>query len=246
MGSESEINMRYKYVIVDDNDMDRLVLGFYLKEFNFLENVATFSNATDGLKFFENNSVDIIFLDIEMPKISGIDLLKMIRDKVKCAVFITSHPEFSLTGFEVKASDYIIKPLSKERIVSCVGQLKEYLDLSQKATLYENSFKKDSIFLKSGINYVKIEPYEVHYLEGLKDYTKVTLLNNKTITIHGNIGSIINGEDFKEFVRIHKSYAIHVSNLQTIKTNKVVLSTGYSLPLGYRYKKELLEKLKNI
>jgi len=237
--------MKYKYIIVDDNDADRLVLGFYLKEFDFLENIATFSNATDGIKFFENNSIDIIFLDIEMPEINGIEFFKLVKGKTKSTVFTTSHPEFSLTGFDLKAFDYILKPLEKERISSCVMQLKEHLDLLQKASLYEKSHKISPILLKSGTNYIKIIPDEIHYLEGLKDYTKVKLLNNRIVTIHGNIGTVINGDNFKEFVRVHKSYAVHIASLQTIKTNNVILSTGHTLPLGDRYKKDLIKKMKS-
>lgn len=239
--------MKYSYVIIDDNDIDRTILSFYLKEFYALENKASFSNPNDGLFFFENNNVDVLFLDIEMPQLDGVSFLKKVQDKTKCAVFITSYPDYALESYELKAFDYIIKPLTKERISSCVFNIKEHLDTMYKAAMYERSFKKSSVLLKSGTNHVPVNLSDIQYLEGLKDYTRIKLLNEKIIVIHGNIGSIITtDENFSEFVRIHKSYAIHPAQIQMIKSTEIVLTTGSKLPLGASYKKKLLDELGNL
>lgn len=234
---------KYKYVIVDDNDTDRLLLSLYLKEYPFLENRASFSNPDDGLSFFEQNTIDLLFLDIEMEGIDGLEFLKRVQSKVSCAVFSTSHSEFALTGFELKAVDYMVKPVSKERINMCIQKVKDFLEVRKKANLYEHELKKDSIVLKSGVSYVNVVPHDILYLEALKDYTKIVLQNKKTVTIHGNLGSVLKNEHFKEYIRIHKSYAIRKSKIEQIKGNEIFLSSGVILPLSSNYKKTLLEEI---
>jgi len=233
----------YKYMIIDDDDMDRLATSFYLKNYSFLEHKASFSSSKDGLEYIKNNHVDILFLDIDIPEINGLEFLKMVSDEVLCAVFITSHPEYAIDGFDLNAFDYIVKPLSKERFDSCAVRLKEYLDLKLKADLFEHSFKNDSIMVKEGYNYVTIRPYEVMYLEALKDYTKIVLLDKKNTTVHGNLRTMLNNDNFKDFIRIHKSYAVQKKYIKGIKANEITLINEVILPIGQNYKKILLDTL---
>ncbi|MEN9919876.1 MAG: hypothetical protein RL662_2312 [Bacteroidota bacterium] len=234
---------KYTYLIVDDDDMDRLANSFYLKNYSFLEHNASFSSSRAALNYLEHNNIDILFLDIEIPEISGIEFLKTIKNKPLATVFITSHPEFSIEGFELQAFDYIIKPLGQDRFDICVNRLKSHLDLKMKAELFESSFKNESILLKEGYNHVSIQPYEIVYLEALKDYTKIVLLNKKSITIHGNLGTVLNDENFKNLIRIHKSYAVQQKYIQIIKSNEIVLVNDLVLPLGQSYKKNLLDTI---
>lgn len=233
------MNSRYGYVIIDDNDIDRIVLNLFLKEYSFLECKAILSSPKAGLDYFANNKADLLFLDIEMPQMTGIDFQKKVKDRINCTVITTSHSEFALDGFEIDALDYILKPISKEKINKCLKKVKKQLDALYKCFLYENGFKEKNIMLKTGSSYVHIDPEDIMYLEAMKDYTKVVLLNKKCVTIHGNIGTTLRDSKFTDFVRIHKSYAIRLSSIQSIKTGSVNLSTGVSLPLGNRYKKEL-------
>jgi len=234
---------RYQYLIIDDDDMDRLATNYYLKNYPYIEHKASFSSSKDGLNYLLNNKIDILFLDIDMPGMNGLELLKKIGDKVMCVIFITSHSEFAIEGFDMQAFDYIIKPLEQKRFDACMGRLKEYLDLKLKAELFEHSFKSQSILIKEGCNYVSIQPYEIIYLEALKDYTKIISLNKKLTTIHGNLGTTLKNENFKHFIRIHKSYAIQKTYIQTVKANEVVLVNDITLPLGQNYKKDLIEAL---
>jgi len=234
---------RYKYIIIDDDDFDRLSANYYLKNYSFIEHKASFSTAADALHYLENNKIDILFLDIEMPKINGLELAKKIKENATCVVFITSHPEFALEGYNLDAFDFITKPLSKERFDLCMYRIKEYLALKFKADLFEHCFKNDTILVKSGHDYISIQPYQIVCLEALKDYTKIVLLNNKSTTIHGNLGSVLKEDNFKHFIRIHKSYAIQKSYINIIKTNEIILTNGKTLPIGQNYRKMLLGML---
>lgn len=233
----------YKYLIIDDDDMDRLATGYYLKKYPFLEHKASFSTSKNALEYLKNNEVDILFLDIDMPDINGIDFLRMVKEKVQCTIFITSHPEFAVEGFELNALDYIVKPLEKERFDECVYRIKDYLEMQYKAELFGHSFDSDSIMIKEGYNYVTFRPYEVVCLEALKDYTKIVMLDKKTITVHGNLRSMLNSDNFKDFVRIHKSYAVQKKYIKEIKANEMKLVNNMVLPIGQIYKKEILALL---
>ena len=234
---------KYQYLIIDDEDIDRLAISYYLKNYSFIEHKVSFSNSKDGLNYLKNNTADILFLDIDMPGINGLQLLKEIRGNVLCTILITSHPDFAVDSFELNAFDYIIKPLEKQRLDVCVKRLKEYLDLKAKAELFEHSFKNESILVKNGHSYVSIQPYEIVCLEALKDYTKLILLNNNSTTIHGNLGLTLRDKNFKHFIRIHKSYAIQKNYISIIKTNEIILTNGRTLPIGQNYRKDLLSCL---
>jgi len=233
----------YKYLIVDDDDMDRLATSFYLKAYPFLQHKASFSASKDVLCYLDENEIDILFLDIDIPGINGIELLKLIKKKVLCTIFITSHPEFAVEGFELNAFDYIIKPLSQDRFDKCILRLKDYLEVKSKAELFEHSFGTDSIMVKEGYNYVEIKLHEVTYLEALKDYTKIVLLDRKSTTVHGNLRSMLNNKHFKDFLRIHKSFAVQKKYIKGIKSNEITLVNGSIIPIGLNYKKTLLEIL---
>lgn len=235
----------YKYVIVDDNDTDRLLLSLYLKEYPFMANKASFSVPEDGLIFFENNNADILFLDIEMDNINGLEFLDRIKNKVKCAIFTTSHSEFALDGFELKAKDYLIKPISKDRLRECVENSKRYLEMIDRAEAYDRENHNNTVMLKSGTSYISVNPNEILYLEALKDYTKVILYNKKIITIHGNLGSLLRSKYFNEYLRIHKSYAVKQTGIIQVCSDKIILKNNISLPLGANYMKSLVQTIKD-
>lgn len=234
---------KYKYVIIDDDDMDRLAIGFYLKNYTFLEHGASFSSSREGLDYILNNKTDIVFLDIDMPDISGIDIQKQIKDNVLCTVFVTSHPEFAVEGFNLEVLDYIVKPLTQERFDHSTSRIKEYLDTTVKAGLFDISFKDESVLIKEGYDYVSIRIFEIIYMEALKDYTKLVLLDKRTITVHNNLGKMLKDEYFKHFIRIHKSFAIQKNYIQKIRSNDIVLANNITLPIGLSYKKEVFSLL---
>ena len=238
--------MKSNFVIIDSNDVDRLVLSISLKDFLFLENKATFSSSEDGLSYFENNQTDILFIDVEMSGGNGIEFLRRVKHRARCVIFLSRQEKYAVNAFDMEVFDFLLKPLNEDRIRDCVGRIKKFIETSHKAELFDKSQKKEVFLLKSGTNYITIDSSEVHYLEGLKDYTKVKLINNKIITTHGNLGSVVANENFNKFIRIHKSYAVDINRIDQIKSNQILLSTGITLPLGGRYKKNLLEKLNKV
>lgn len=240
--SEKQI---YKYVIVDDDDIDRITFKHFLKAFLNLKHQASFSNPNSCLHFFQDNETDILFLDIKMKGMNGFQLLDKIRDKIKCVVFITSHMEFACDGFQSDALDYIVKPFNTDRIAKCIKKICSFMEITQKADIFDQTFNNDSQLIKEGKEQIYIKTYEIIYLEALKDYTKLVTLNKnkKNITIHSNIGKLLQGDDFKDFIRVHKSFAINRQLLQSISLTHAVLSNNIEIPIGRSYRKNIRETL---
>lgn len=227
----------YKCVIVDDNEIDRLTVASFTKQFPELHLLKSFSNAKEAELYLAKEPIDILFLDIDMPSTSGIELRKKLKNVPVC-IFITSHPEFAVEGFEVDALDYIIKPLKQERFSKTVNRITMYLDTKTKSSLFETTIGGDTIFLKEGRNHIKVKLHDVVYLEALKDYTLVVTAQKKYCVLSG-IGKLLEEEHFKSFIRIHKGFAVQKQYVEEFDVNRVVLHNKMIVPIGKSYRKKV-------
>lgn len=227
----------YKCVIVDDNEIDRLTVASFIKQFPELHLLKSFSNAKEAELYLAKEPIDILFLDIDMPSTSGIELRKKLKNVPVC-IFITSHPEFAVEGFEVDALDYIIKPLKQERFSKTVNKITMYLDTKTKSSLFETTIGGDTIFLKEGRNHIKVKLHDVVYLEALKDYTLVVTAQKKYCVLSG-IGKLLEEEHFKSFIRIHKGFAVQKQYVEEFDVNRVVLHNKMIVPIGKSYRKKV-------
>ncbi|KGO87667.1 LytR/AlgR family response regulator transcription factor [Flavobacterium suncheonense] len=227
----------YKCAIVDDNEIDRLTVASFIKQFPELLLLKSFSNAKEAELYLAKEPIDILFLDIDMPSISGIELRKKLKNVPVC-IFITSHPEFAVESFEVDALDYIIKPLKQERFSKTVNRITMYLDIKTKSSLFETTIGGDTIFLKEGRNHIKVKLHDVVYLEALKDYTLVVTAQKKYCVLSG-IGKLLKEEHFKSFIRIHKGFAVQKQYVEEFDINRVVLHNKMIVPIGKSYRKKV-------
>jgi DNA-binding LytR/AlgR family response regulator len=169
-----------------------------------------------------------------MPDISGLEMLKLIKEKVPIAVFITSHPEFALEGFELSALDYILKPLTADRFLKTVSRIKEYWEMKRKAILYEVLFEKESLTIKDGHSQIKLQQQDIIYLEAMQDYTKVVTENKNYMTLTtltGFLDKIANNN----FLRVHRSYAVSVEKIRELHSDRLVCGNSI-IPIGKTYR----------
>lgn len=229
--------LTYSCIIADDDEIDRLTVLSLAKRFPILNIMGVFSNAADALKVLATKKIDIAFLDIDMPGLSGMDLRKEIMHVPVC-VYITSHPEFAVESFELDTLDYIIKPIRFERFAQSIQRIEEYMQLREKAVLFESSVGTDIIYIKEGHNQTKIKLHNILYLESLKDYTKIVTNTDKHFVLT-NIGNLLKESNFQDFIRIHRSFAVQKIYIQQKQSNKLLLSNGDYLPVGRSYKDSL-------
>ena len=162
----------FNCVIADDDEIDRLTTLSFAKAYPFLNIKGCFATSDEVLDLSKTCQLDVLLLDIEMPGMNGLELRQQLLEKPAC-IFVTSHPDFAIEGFELSALDFLIKPLKADRFEKTMRRLEHYLMIRQKADLLDFTLGADSVFIKDGHERIKIQLHEVLYLEALKDYTSI-------------------------------------------------------------------------
>lgn len=228
---------QWNCIIVDDEDVDRLMVVSFAKRFPSLNIIGAYQSSKEALEVLENQKIDILFLDIDMPEISGIDFRKKAAEVPVC-VFITGHPEYAVESFELETLDFIVKPVKFDRFEKAMQRVELFLQIKQKAQLFELSFGEETIYIKEGTEKSKIRLSDILYMEALKDYTLLATAQKKHC-VWSNIGSLLKQEAFQSFIRIHKSYAIQKQFVKKISANEIMVSNNVSLPIGRNFKENI-------
>ncbi len=223
-----------KYMIVDDVEIDRLAIETLASRYTFLHKVATCHHALEAIERIPNLKPDIIFADIEMPGISGMDLVRNLAGTVTTPVFVTSHPEFALEGFEIEAFDYLLKPVNPERFDRCVCRIREFYELRTKSYAFDKEYNSGHITIKQGYDKYKILIHDILYLEAMKDYTKIVTSTSHYLVL-GTFSHMHDQLPPDIFTRIHRSYIVNRNKIESAVGNKLIIST-YQLPIGKSYK----------
>lgn len=226
-------------IIADDEPIARQIIESYIQEIPNLELIASCKNAFEVMEILQERSIDILFLDINMPKLSGISLLKTMQSKPN-VIITTAYTEYALEGFELAVTDYLLKPFSLERFLQAVLKVKQPVVLKAETVPAEKEDISTSIFVKSDKKIVKINFEEIQYIEAYGNYIKIftekMILTPQTLT------------DFleklpNEFLRIHKSYVINFNRLKLIDGNLLMLQNDTKLPIGKSFKKDVLDRI---
>ena len=229
-------------LLVDDEYPSLKILENFTLKLSECEVVAKCSNAAEAIEKLENNKVDLLFLDIQMPGMTGIEMLEKLTVK-PVTIITTANHDMALDAFNLDVVDYLIKPFSFERFSHAIDRAKAYLQYKNQDNS-EMTEKPDYFMVKSDYKVVKIFFKEIKYIQGLGEYVKIILdKGNFVVTLEAlkNLEKMLPQESF---VRIHKSYIINIELIRSVSGNTVVLSDGKSLPIGKVYKDEVRQKLK--
>ncbi|WP_033962002.1 LytR/AlgR family response regulator transcription factor [Psychroserpens jangbogonensis] len=226
-------------LIVDDEAIAREIIATHLSKINNIHIVASCSNAIEAFNHVSNQNIDLVFLDINMPQISGISFAKSINSNIK-VIFTTAYRDYAVEGFELKAVDYLLKPISFERLQKAIHTYFEiYGEKEQPLNpLNDNS---DFIFVRSDRKMIKIDFEDIIYIESYSDYLKIHL-KNTTIITRETITSIEAKLPKPLFIRIHRSYIIAISAIKSF-TNEHITIQDNTIPISRTYKKEVLHFL---
>lgn len=231
-------------IIVDDEPMAREILESHLRKIDNLILVASCKNAMEAFNEINSKTVDLIFLDINMPEISGLSFAKSIN-KYSKIIFTTAYREYAVDGFDLQAVDYLLKPISFERFLQAVTK---YLDYNSSIATTEPielvQEKSDFIFVRSDRKMVKVNFDEILYIESLSDYIKIHTLNKMIIT-RETITNIEAKLPNDLFLRIHRSYIVSIKKIESF-TNEYIALNNKSIPISRSYKKAVLLKLERI
>ena len=230
--------MKSKCLIIDDEPLAINVIKNHLKEFNDIELVSTFTNAIDALTFLKDNTVDLIFLDINMPLLDGLSFIKSLEKK-PLIIITTAHIEHAVESYELDVLDYLVKPISFPRFVKAVNKVFKNLNTQQ---VNKSQTEKPYFFIKIDKKKMKkIYLDEILVIESLKDYLKITTESNRFI-IHQTLSSFTEQLPEDNFIRIHRSYTIAINKIDTIEGNSVEIA-GVRYPFGRTYIEEVKNKI---
>ncbi|ABQ04377.1 LytR/AlgR family response regulator transcription factor [Flavobacterium johnsoniae] len=228
---------KYTCIIIDDDEIDRLTVLSFAKKFPILDILGVFDSAEEALPFIEKQKVDILFLDIDMPELNGIEFRKQAMEIPVC-IFITAHPEHAVESFQIETLDFIVKPLKLERFAQTVNRIEEFMEIRLKASLFEASIGGDTIYIKEGHDQTKVKLHEILYLEALKDYTLI-ITDKKRHCVLSSIGNLLKEDHFQSFIRIHRSYAVQKQFIQKMNSTEIILNNNITIPVGRSYKENL-------
>jgi DNA-binding LytR/AlgR family response regulator len=240
--------MNIKCITIDDEYLALKLLADYISKINSLELIAQFKKPTDALDFLQNNKVELIFLDIQMPDLTGIDFIKTLNIK-PLIIFTTAYEEFAIEGFDLGVLDYLVKPIAFDRFVKAVNKASRQILLENQATNKPNSEKeknelkneKDFIFVKSGVKSFKINFDEILYIEGYKEYINIYTSDKRYTKLERmkNIEELLPSD---KFLRVHKSYIIAINKVTSVFGNIIEINKT-EIPIGRNFKKLVEEKL---
>lgn len=223
-------------IIIDDDDLDRMAVEAELLSFPKIKILGSYNNPIEAISAINAHQPNVLFLDIDMPEINGVDFVRSISNLETINVFITSHPEFALQGFQLKVFDFILKPLETSRFESCIQRILDFVKLKDKAEAYDVLFENEKIIFKEGHNVMNLNANEVIYLEAYGDYTKIVTENKShlTLTTLSNfLGSLPSGK----FMRIHRSYVVSINKVKSLGHKCIDMGVDI-IPVGKTYIRE--------
>ena len=230
-----------KYLIIDDEYIAHDIIKGYC---DLLPNMQLMKNCYDALEAIEylnNNNVDLIFLDLNMPKLKGFEFLKTLSSQPKVIV-TTAYKEFALEGYELNISDYLLKPFSFERFLKGINKAVSTSNKTTQSVILEKDARSNSIFLRSNNKYIQVTINTIQYIEAAGNYTKV-LTSKETITIREKISDVLELLNDINFIQVHKSFVVSKKHIQSIEGNRIFISENV-IPIGKMYKRNVIELLK--
>lgn len=226
-------------VIIDDEPLAREGLSNYVREVDFLNLSGTGENPLELLPLLDKQAADLVFLDIQMPKMNGIEFLKILQ-KPPMIIITTAYPSYALEGFQLNVLDYLLKPITFERFFKSAAKARDYHRLLMKSQLSENAPTEpdDYFFVKCGTKYEKIPFEEILYVEGMQNYVNIFTRKGKYMTIL-SLKSLEENLDKKAFIRVHKSYIVAVNKIDGIEGNGIFIQSN-RIPISRNYREQVI------
>ncbi|ABQ07563.1 MULTISPECIES: LytR/AlgR family response regulator transcription factor [Flavobacterium] len=231
--------MKIKCVLIDDEPLAIKVLQNYFNNFTDFEVIGTFNNSLEALDFINSTSVDAVFLDINMPMMTGFELISLIENKTK-VIITTAFREFAAESYDLDVLDYLVKPIPLPRFIKCINKITTEYNLKNNIKI--DTTKGDShIFIKVDKKMMKINIEEILFIEGMKEYIKV-VTPDKTYITHKSLTSLSEELPADRFLRIHKSYVIALNKVKSIEGNRIQIQS-YTIPIGRNYSKDVKNRI---
>lgn len=228
-------------IIIDDSPLARTTLSFLCSQIRDLQVLAEFPGAIQAYSFLSENDVDLLFLDIEMPGMTGIELARNLANRCPIIIFTTSKKEYAIDAFELHVADYLVKPVMPSRFFKAVDRVREALESRESKVLLEGC---DFVFVRDSGMLRKVELNEICFLEAMGDYVKL-YTSSKMYVIHGSLKNLEGKLSSSMFLRIHRSFIISLSHIDYLQESTVRMCERF-IPIGDNYRRVLLERMNTL
>jgi DNA-binding LytR/AlgR family response regulator len=227
-----------KCIIVDDEPLAVDIITSFVEKVPHLELCASTNNALEAIELIAKHDADLVFLDIQMPNLSGIELVKTLNNP-PLIIFTTAYSNYALDGFELNAVDYLLKPIPFDRFIKAVNKAMELFRLRNTTINHEvkkeTETEPDFIMVKADYSMVRIGLDQILYIEGLKDYLKIVLANGKPILTLNSLKNYEERLPQSKFIRVHRSYIVAVNKIESIQKHRIIIGKD-RIPIGDNFK----------
>ncbi len=235
-----------KCLIVDDEPLAVDILASFVEKVPHLELCATTNNALEAIELIGKHQIELLFLDIQMPNLSGIELVKTLNNP-PLIIFTTAYSNYALDGFELNAVDYLLKPIPFDRFIKAVNKASDIFQLKQQSSEKQQPTTKDQaentfILVKADYSMIRIEVDNILYIEGLKDYLKIVLVTGKAILTLNSLKNYEEKLPCSKFVRVHRSYIIAINKIDSIQKHRILIGKE-RIPIGENFKEPFYQRL---
>lgn len=227
-------------VTIDDEPLARECIANYIREIDFLELIGTGNNPVDLTKLLYEQKVDLVFLDIQMPVMNGIEFLKM-TPHLPMVIITTAYPSYAVDGFQLDVLDYLVKPITFNRFFKAVNKAKDYRHLLNKSTsadTLKNKSGEDYFFIKCDYKYERIYFNDILYIEAMQNYVTIHTSKGKYITLL-YLKNVEQNLDKQSFLRVHKSYIVSISKIEAIENNEIIIQS-FRIPISRNYRDQVI------
>jgi DNA-binding LytR/AlgR family response regulator len=224
-------------IAIDDEPLALKVIENFCEKVDFIMLQKTFNKPSEALKYLNKFPVDLLFLDINMPSVNGIEFYREMKQNTM-VIFTTAYTEYAVEGFNLNAVDYILKPFTLERFMLAVNKANDFLNYQ---TQKENT--SQFLFIRADYSLLKINMAHIVYIEGLDDYLKIHLENQKTVVTRLTMKALLEKLPAKNFIRVHRSYIIPLERIESVR-NKNILIGGKEIPIGNSYEETFFKHFK--
>lgn len=228
-----------KAIAIDDEPLALAILQTFCQETDGIDLLRTFTKPQEAEEYLKTEKVDLVFLDIQMPSISGLEFFKKIPEGIQ-VVFTTAFAEFAVDGFNLQALDYLLKPFSYERFKQSIDKVSNYLELLDKP----DNNQEQILQIRADYSLYRIKTSDILYIEGLDDYVKIVLKDHKPIVARITMKNMVEKLPFKDFIRIHRSFIVPLGGIISYR-NKMVHLAQKEFPVGSSYLQEVEQRLRN-
>jgi two-component system LytT family response regulator len=233
--------MTIKCIAIDDEPLALNKMSNYIKETPFLELTGAVRSGFEAMDLLSETNVDLMFVDINMPDINGLDFYKSLQNKPQI-IFTTAFSEYAFEGFKVNALDYLLKPIGYNDFLKAANKARNYFETNLRIAA-KSSNEKEFLFIKSEYKIVKISLNEIIYIEGMREYVRIHLTNGKSLMPLFSLRFLEETLPAERFMRVHRSYIVNLTKISTVEHNRIIFNGKVYIPVSDQYKEPFMKFL---